>query len=75
TQVDAHNIVPVWVASEKMEIMARTIRPKIHARSDLLNAEFPSLEPNPVGTTLAEATDWPAARDGLDLDDSVPGTG
>lgn len=28
--VDAHNIVPVWVASNKQEVGARTLRPKIH---------------------------------------------
>ena len=28
-QVDAHNIVPIWVASPKCEYGARTIRPKI----------------------------------------------
>lgn len=28
--VDAHNIVPVWIASNKQEIAARTIRPKIN---------------------------------------------
>ena len=28
--VDAHNIVPAWVASDKEEIGARTLRPKIH---------------------------------------------
>jgi deoxyribodipyrimidine photolyase len=28
-QVDAHNVVPVWVASPKQEYAARTIRPKI----------------------------------------------
>ncbi|CAH1159645.1 unnamed protein product [Phaedon cochleariae] len=28
-QVDAHNIVPVWIASDKQEGMARLIRPKI----------------------------------------------
>jgi deoxyribodipyrimidine photo-lyase len=29
-QVDAHNVVPVWVASTKREYGARTIRTKIH---------------------------------------------
>ncbi len=29
-EVDAHNIVPVWEASQKRETGARTIRPKIH---------------------------------------------
>lgn len=29
-EVEAHNVVPVWVASDKRETGARTIRPKIH---------------------------------------------
>lgn len=29
-EVDAHNVVPVWVASAKREVGARTLRPKIH---------------------------------------------
>ena len=29
-EVDAHNIVPVWEASQKREYGARTIRTKIH---------------------------------------------
>lgn len=28
--VDTHNIVPLWVASTKQEVGARTLRPKIH---------------------------------------------
>lgn len=28
--MDAHNIVPVWVASPKQEVGARTLRKKIH---------------------------------------------
>jgi len=31
-QVDAHNIVPCFVASDKQEYAARTIRPKIHKK-------------------------------------------
>ena len=31
-QVDAHNVVPVWVASDKKETAARTIRKKIHSK-------------------------------------------
>ena len=31
-QVDAHNVVPVWEASNKKETGARTIRPKIHKK-------------------------------------------
>lgn len=29
-EVDTHNAVPVWVASPKQEVGARTLRPKIH---------------------------------------------
>jgi deoxyribodipyrimidine photo-lyase len=29
-EVDTHNIVPVWITSDKQEYAARTIRPKIH---------------------------------------------
>lgn len=52
--------------------MARTIRPKIHARPDFLGA-IPELSPNPQGTKLPAATDWKAAEASLDLDRSVPG--
>lgn len=31
-QVDAHNVVPVWIASDKKETGARTIRKKIHTK-------------------------------------------
>lgn len=31
-QVDAHNVVPVWDASDKKETAARTIRKKIHTK-------------------------------------------
>src|SRR5687767_11207901 len=45
-QVDAHNVVPVWVASDKQEHGARTIRSKIHKLLDFLT-DFPELEANP----------------------------
>lgn len=49
-EVDAHNVVPVWQASQKQEYAARTIRPKIHRLlSDYLN-ELPSLQSHPFGT-------------------------
>lgn len=31
-EVDAHNVVPVWEASDKREYGARTIRSKIHKK-------------------------------------------
>lgn len=42
--VDAHNIVPVWIASNKQEYAARTIRPKIYKHLDTYLTEFPSIK-------------------------------
>lgn len=42
-EVDAHNIIPVWITSEKQEFAAYTIRPKIHR----LLKEFLVVPPQP----------------------------
>ncbi|XP_054825288.1 deoxyribodipyrimidine photo-lyase isoform X2 [Prosopis cineraria] len=44
-EVDAHNVVPVWVASEKLEYSARTIRGKITKRLSEYLIDFPTMEP------------------------------
>uniref|UniRef100_A0A7S0UNI1 Deoxyribodipyrimidine photo-lyase n=1 Tax=Polytomella parva TaxID=51329 RepID=A0A7S0UNI1_9CHLO len=41
--IDAHNVVPVWSASEKREIGARTIRSKIHRALPEFMHEFPEV--------------------------------
>lgn len=46
--VDAHNVVPVWVASPKLEYAARTIRPKIHGKLRDFFKPFPETPSNPV---------------------------
>ena len=43
-EVDAHNVVPVWVASDKLEVGARTIRKKITEKLPTYLTEFPKLE-------------------------------
>lgn len=43
-QVDAHNVVPVWMASDKREYGARTIRPKIHKQYAAYLQKFPKLK-------------------------------
>ncbi|KAG9445395.1 hypothetical protein H6P81_016735 [Aristolochia fimbriata] len=43
-EVDAHNIVPVWTASEKLEYSARTIRTKIHKLLPEYLVEYPEWE-------------------------------
>lgn len=44
-EVDSHNIVPCFVASDKMEYGARTIRPKIHKHLREFLGQFPSVKP------------------------------
>ncbi|XP_014214610.1 deoxyribodipyrimidine photo-lyase [Copidosoma floridanum] len=46
-QVDAHNIVPCWVASEKLEYAARTIRNKINSKLSEFLTEFPPVIKHP----------------------------
>ena len=46
-QVDAHNIVPCWQASPKLEYAARTIRPKIQRQLPDFLTEFPPVIKHP----------------------------
>ena len=46
-QVDAHNVVPCWVASDKQEYGARTIRRKITDRLPEYLTEFPAVVRHP----------------------------
>lgn len=43
-EVDAHNIVPCWQASNKQEFSARTFRPKITNLLDEFLTDFPELK-------------------------------
>ena len=47
-KVDAHNIVPCWEASPKLEYAARTIRPKIQKQLPTFLTEFPTCIKHPV---------------------------
>ncbi|XP_002509621.2 deoxyribodipyrimidine photo-lyase [Ricinus communis] len=59
-EVDAHNIVPIWVASEKLEYSARTIRSKINKRLPDYLIDFPALRPpNTMWSAAAnKSIDW-----------------
>lgn len=59
-QVDAHNIVPVWVTSDKQEYAARTIRNKIVSKLSDYLTEFPPLIKHPYKCELKgiEKPDW-----------------
>ncbi|CAL5437159.1 unnamed protein product [Camellia sinensis] len=44
-EVDAHNVVPVWVASEKLEYSAKTLRGKINKLLPEYLIDFPKMGP------------------------------
>ena len=45
-EVDAHNIVPCWEASQKQEYAAHTLRPKLYRLLPEFLEEYPELEAN-----------------------------
>ncbi|UCC92870.1 MAG: deoxyribodipyrimidine photo-lyase [Thermoplasmata archaeon] len=73
TLVDAHNVVPVWTASDKREWAAYTIRPKIHRQLPRFLTELPPLlEHTHSWDDGTEEVDPPSLVGSLDLDPSIP---
>jgi len=74
-QVDAHNVVPVWLASDKLEYAARTIRPKITKLLPEFLTEIPKMPVHPhppARSAWPSKVDWKAAEKSLIVDRSVP---
>jgi len=58
-EVDAHNILPVWVASAKQEFGAYTIRPKINRLLSEYLEEFPKIKKQKLKWPFRVTTnDW-----------------
>lgn len=55
--VDAHNIIPVWITSQKQEWAAHTIRPKIHRLLPDYLIPFPKLKKQDH-TPCTNPIDW-----------------
>ena len=53
-QVDAHNIVPCWVTSEKQEYAARTIRNKVNSKLPEFLTHFPDVVYHPHDSKLRQ---------------------
>uniref|UniRef100_A0A2P2KTJ4 Photolyase/cryptochrome alpha/beta domain-containing protein n=1 Tax=Rhizophora mucronata TaxID=61149 RepID=A0A2P2KTJ4_RHIMU len=59
-EVDAHNVVPIWVASDKLEYSAKTIRGKINKSLPEYLIDFFKLQP-PIRKWVAatnQSIDW-----------------
>ncbi|XP_074658072.1 deoxyribodipyrimidine photo-lyase-like [Tubulanus polymorphus] len=71
-QVDAHNVVPCWEASPKLEYGARTIRRKIQDQLGEYLTQFPSVAEHPHSAdTKPEPIDWDSVKSGLQVDRTV----
>ena len=71
-EVDAHNIVPCWITSQKQEYAARTIRPKIHKHLHHYVTEFPKVIKQAITWKHAvPSVDWKAIQKKLHLDMSI----
>lgn len=69
-EVDAHNIVPCWIASPKQEFGAYTLRPKIRKVLGMYLEEFPRL----TSMTHEESfvsVDWHRLERSLVLDEEI----
>ena len=72
SQVDAHNIVPVWQASEKKEFAAYTIRPKIKRLLPDYLTDMPKVTKHPyILNATQNKINWDNALSSLRLDESV----
>lgn len=71
-EVDAHNVVPAWVASPKAEIGARTLRPKIHALLADYLTDLPPLVRHPFGGPSETPPPWDTLLKDLPADRSIP---
>jgi len=71
-EVDAHNIVPCWIASSKQEYGAYTIRPKINRQIAEFLDEFPPLKTHPFPWKEKKAfTDWAYIIKNTEIDRTV----
>ena len=70
-QVDAHNIVPVWKASDKKEFAAHTIRKKITNNLVDYLTEYPKIIKHPYGEKRENKFSLLEIMDNLNIDVSV----
>ena len=72
TIVDAHNIIPCFIASDKQEFAAYTFRPKIHRQLKQYLVPFHQVTKHKWNTTPLYTNDWSALQKTLRIDTSVP---
>jgi deoxyribodipyrimidine photo-lyase len=71
-EIDAHNIVPCRLVSQKQEFGAYTLRPKVHRLLPEFLSDFPKLKKHPYSKVKKVKTNWQRAFRWLKIDRSVP---
>ncbi|MGQ9608179.1 MAG: deoxyribodipyrimidine photo-lyase [bacterium] len=71
-EVDAHNVVPCWIASVKQEYSAYTIRPRINRLLHEFIDEFPALKCQDILSEKMHENNWDELIKTLKIDFSVP---
>lgn len=72
SQVDTHNIIPAWIASDKKEFAAYTIRPKIKKLLPEYLTEIPKIKKHPIESDeVVEEIFWEKVLKSMNLDESV----
>ncbi|MFA7229210.1 MAG: deoxyribodipyrimidine photo-lyase [Melioribacteraceae bacterium] len=74
-EVDAHNIVPSLLASDKTDFGAYTIRPKIERLLPEFMDEYPALKKMKSGNLIAPKINWKEIRNELKINFEVPQVG
>ncbi|MCA9390605.1 deoxyribodipyrimidine photo-lyase, partial [candidate division WWE3 bacterium] len=70
-EIDTHNIIPCWEASDKQEYAAYTFRPKITRKLDYFLTDIPSLKKHPFIPSINSSCDWRKLYEQLEVDTSV----
>ena len=70
-QVDAHNVVPIWKASDKKEFAAHTLRKKIINNLDEFLTEYPKIINHPYGKVKSNTFNSIEKIKGIDIDRSI----
>ena len=59
-EVDAHNVIPAWIASQKQEFAAATFRPKVLRLLPAYLTDFPVMKKHPISGPKYESIEWPS---------------
>lgn len=62
-EVDAHNIIPCWLASSKQEFAAYTFRPKVKRLYPEFSGNIPKLKSHPFAWGVSKTACWPRGVD------------